>query len=108
MLYGAIGGAVVVVLVVVILVASASKKRKKAAGQPAQPQTPEQPAQSGASPVIRSMSTQHGGMTVQLHHQPIQVGRDNATAVWCSGRIPPASAPITARSTLTSRHRSLW
>lgn len=79
MLYGAIGGAVVVVLVVVILVASASKKRKKAAGQPAQPQTPEQPAQSGASPVIRSMSTQHGGMTVQLHHQPIQVGRDNAT-----------------------------
>ena len=79
MLYGAIGGAVVVVLVVVILVASASKKRKKAAGQPAQPQTPEQPAQSGASPVIRSMSTQHGGMTVPLHHQPIQVGRDNAT-----------------------------
>lgn len=79
MLYGAIGGAVVVVLVVVILVASASKKRKKAAGQPAQPQAPEQPAQSGASPVIRSMSTQHGGMTVQLHHQPIQVGRDNAT-----------------------------
>ena len=79
MLYGAIGGAVVVVLVVVILVASASKKRKKAAGQPAQPQTPEQPAQSGVSPVIRSMSTQHGGMTVQLHHQPIQVGRDNAT-----------------------------
>lgn len=79
MLYGAIGGAVVVVLVVVILVASASKKRKKAAGQTAQPQTPEQPAQSGASPVIRSMSTQHGGMTVQLHHQPIQVGRDNAT-----------------------------
>ena len=25
------------------------------------------------------MSTQHGGMTVPLHHQPIQVGRDNAT-----------------------------
>ncbi|MEI3306142.1 MAG: FHA domain-containing protein [Dysosmobacter sp.] len=54
-------------------------------------------------PVIRSMSTQHGGMTVQLHHQPIQVGRDNATCRLVFRRAPPASAPITARSTLTSR-----
>lgn len=76
-LYGIAGGAVVVVVVIVIAVA-ASKKRKKA-GQPSQPQTPAAPAQSGPSPIIRSMSTQHGGMTVQLHHQPVQVGRDSAT-----------------------------
>lgn len=25
------------------------------------------------------MSVQHGGMVVQLHHQPVQVGRDSAT-----------------------------
>ena len=76
-LYGIAGGAVVVLVVIVIAVA-ASKKRKKA-GQPSQPQTPAAPAQSGPSPIIRSMSTQHGGMTVQLHHQPVQVGRDSAT-----------------------------
>ena len=76
--YGIAGGAVVVVVVIVIAVRRLQKSGKKA-GQPSQPQTPAAPAQSGPSPIIRSMSTQHGGMTVQLHHQPVQVGRDSAT-----------------------------
>ena len=30
--------------------------------------------------MIRSLSPQHGGLVVQLHHQqPVQIGRDNAT-----------------------------
>ncbi len=92
-LYGIAGGAVVVVVVVIAIAVAASKKRKKA-GQPAQPQTPAAPAQSGPSPVIRSMSTQHGGMTVQLHHQPVQVGRDSATCrLVFRENTPGVSAP---------------
>ena len=29
--------------------------------------------------MLRSMAPQHGGMVVQLHHQPVQIGRDPAT-----------------------------
>ena len=40
-------------------------------------------AGSGAAgkgtPLMRSMAPQHGGMVVQLHHQPVQIGRDPAT-----------------------------
>ena len=31
------------------------------------------------APLMRSMAPQHGGMVVQLHHQPVQIGRDPAT-----------------------------
>ena len=30
------------------------------------------------NPVLRSMAPQHGGMVVQLHGQPVQIGRDGA------------------------------
>lgn len=31
------------------------------------------------TPMLRSMASQHGGMIVQLHHQPVQIGRDPVT-----------------------------
>ena len=50
------------------------------AAQPgAAPQKAPEPSKAAGTPVIRSMSVQHGGMVVQLHHQPVQVGRDSAT-----------------------------
>ena len=73
-LYAGIAAAVVVVVILLIVVVS-RKKKKKAAGAAAPVQeTPQQPR----SPVIRSMAPQHGGLVVQLHHQPVQIGRDSA------------------------------
>ena len=72
MLYAGIGAAAVVVIVVLAVVLG-RKKKAPAAGAKAE----EKPA---ASPVLRSLSPQHGGMVVQLHHQqPVQIGRDSAT-----------------------------
>ena len=77
MLYAAAGAAVVVVIVIAaVVLGRKGKKKKQPAPAPAQPA---EPAKAAAAPFIRSMSVQHGGMVVQLHHQPIQVGRDSAT-----------------------------
>ena len=68
-LYGAIAAVVVIAVIVVIVVLA--RKKKPA---PAEEKKP------AGSPVLRSLSPQHGGMVVQLHHQqPVQIGRDSAT-----------------------------
>lgn len=73
MLYIGIGAAVVVVIAVLVLV---MRKKPKAPAAPAQ--QPQAEAAPAASPVIRSMAPQHAGQVVQLHHQPVQLGRDGA------------------------------
>lgn len=78
MLYlAAAGAAVVLLLLIVVIVAVSRSKKKKRRQQAEQQSVPEAPRQR--TPVLRSLAAQHGGMTVPLHHQPIQVGRDNAT-----------------------------
>ena len=68
-LYGAIAAVVVIAVIVVIVVLA--RKKKPA---PAEEKKPV------GSPVLRSLSPQHGGLVVQLHHQqPVQIGRDSAT-----------------------------
>ena len=71
-LYGAIA-AVVVLLVIVVIAISASRKKKKRAQAAAQAAKP-----APQSPVLRSMAPQHAGQVVQLHRQPVQLGRDSA------------------------------
>ena len=74
MLYGGIAAAVVVVVVLLVVVL-ARKKKKPAEASPAA-----RAEERRAAPVIRSLSPQHGGQVVQLHHQqPVQIGRDGAT-----------------------------
>ena len=68
MLYAGIGAAAVVVIVVLAVVLSRKKKPAPAAESP----------KPDLSPVVRSMAPQHGGLAVQLHHQPVQIGRDSA------------------------------
>ncbi len=67
-LYAGIGAAAVAVILIAAIVLI---KKKKA------PAAPEAPAAEG-TPVLRSMAPQHGGMVVQLHGQPVQIGRDGA------------------------------
>lgn len=73
MLYVGIGAAVVVVAVLAVVLL----KKKKAPAPAAAPEAEPEKA-GGASPVIRSMAPQHAGQVVQLHHQPVQLGRDSA------------------------------
>ena len=68
MLYAGIGAAAVAVIAVLAAVLG---KKKKA---PAAPKGQEEKG----NPVLRSMAPQHGGMVVQLHGQPVQIGRDGA------------------------------
>ena len=68
MLYAGIGAAAVAVIAV--LAAVLGKKKKS----PAAPKGQEEKG----NPVLRSMAPQHGGMVVQLHGQPVQIGRDGA------------------------------
>ena len=76
MLYAGI--AAVAVVVVIILIAVLARKKKKPAE--AAPAAKAEERAAGGAPVIRSLSPQHGGLVVQLHHQqPVQIGRDNAT-----------------------------
>ena len=71
-LYIGIGAAAVLVIVVLAVVLGRKKKAPAAEAKAA-----ESPA---GSPVLRSLSPQHGGLVVQLHHQqPVQIGRDSAT-----------------------------
>lgn len=73
MLYVGIGAAVVVVAVVAVVLLKKKKAPASAAAPEAEPEKT-----GGASPVIRSMAPQHAGQVVQLHHQPVQLGRDSA------------------------------
>ena len=105
----AIGGIGAAVVIVVILAVAVSRKKKApaASGRPGAANAREAAggqaasAEGGASgmagasgagsgsagsgaagkgtPLMRSMAPQHGGMVVQLHHQPVQIGRDPAT-----------------------------
>ena len=68
MLYVGVG--IAALAVIVILAVVLGKKKKPA-------QSGEKAARGGA-PVLRSMASQHGGMVVQLHGQPVQIGRDGA------------------------------
>ena len=68
MLYVGIGAAAVAVIAILAVVLG---KKKKA------PAAPKGQEEKGA-PVLRSMAPQHGGMVVQLHGQPVQIGRDGA------------------------------
>ena len=68
MLYVGAGAAVLAVVVI----AAVMLKKKPAQGGA------EQRAPQGGAPVLRSMAPQHGGMVVQLHGQPVQIGRDGA------------------------------
>ncbi len=70
MLY--IGGTVAAVAIAAVIAVVLRKKKKAPA-----PQTQKTEVRA-AVPVLRSMSPQHGGMIVQLHGQPVQLGRDAA------------------------------
>ena len=70
MLY--MGGAVAAVAIAAVIAMVLRKKKKAPA-----PQTQKTEVRA-AVPVLRSMSPQHGGMIVQLHGQPVQLGRDAA------------------------------
>lgn len=74
-LYAGVAAVVVVVIVIAVVVLG---KKKKSAPAAAPGEKKEEPAAKQGSPVIRSMAPQHGGMVVQLHRQPVQVGRDSA------------------------------
>lgn len=69
-LYVGVGAAVVAVIVIAAVVLGKKKKPARSAA--------EEEAEKGGTPVLRSMAPQHGGMVVQLHGQPVQVGRDGA------------------------------
>ena len=77
-LYLVIAGAAVVVILIVVLVVVRGKGKKKSAAPQAKEGAAEE-QKSGGTPVLRSMASQHSGMVVQLHHQPVQIGRDPAT-----------------------------
>ena len=70
MLY--IGGAAAAMVIVAVIAVVLGKKKKAPV-----PQTRKTEVRA-AVPVLRSMSPQHGGMIVQLHGQPVQLGRDAA------------------------------
>lgn len=71
-LYAAAGAAVVIVIIAAAVLMG--KKKKSPA-----PEAKQEVPSASKTPVMRSMAPQHGGMVVQLHHQPVQIGRDPAT-----------------------------
>ena len=74
------GAAVAAAVVIVVLVVVMGKKKKAPAAPAASVSSvQEKTSAKKASPVLRSMAPQHSGMVVQLHHQPVQIGRDPAT-----------------------------
>ena len=70
-LYAAAGAAVVIVIIAAAVLMG--KKKKSPA-----PEAKQEAPSASKTPVMRSMAPQHGGMVVQLHHQPVQIGRDPA------------------------------
>ena len=71
-LYAAAGAAVVIVIIAAAVLMGKKKKTPAAEAKQEAPST-------SKTPFMRSMAPQHGGMVVQLHHQPVQIGRDPAT-----------------------------
>ena len=71
-LYAAASAAVVIVIIAAAVLMG---KKKKSPAVEAKQEAPS----ASKTPVMRSMAPQHGGMVVQLHHQPVQIGRDPAT-----------------------------
>lgn len=73
--YAVVAGVAVIALIVMAVVVKGKKKSPSV-----QTQSDAQEKDAGKkSPLLRSMAPQHGGMVVQLHHQPVQLGRDSAT-----------------------------
>ena len=72
-LYAVIAVAAVAAVAVIAILAGKKKKAAVPAGQEAQ-----NPAAKAPAPYLRSMSSQHSGQIVQLHRQPVQLGRDSA------------------------------
>ena len=68
MLYVGIGAAAVAVIAILAVVLIKKKKAPAAPGN----------QKAKGTPILRSMAPQHGGMVVQLHGQPVQIGRDGA------------------------------
>ena len=68
MLYVGIGAAAVAVIAILAVVLGKKKKAPAAPGN----------QEAKGTPILRSMAPQHGGMVVQLHGQPVQIGRDGA------------------------------
>ena len=71
-LYIGIGAAVVAAAIIAVVVL----RKKKAPAAPA-PETGVG-GKSAAAPFLRSLAPQHSGQVVQLHSQPVQLGRDGA------------------------------
>lgn len=67
-----IGIAAAAVVVIAVIAVALGRKKKPAAPRERKPEV------QAVSPILRSMSPQHGGMIVQLHGQPVQLGRDAA------------------------------
>lgn len=74
----AIVAGVVVAAGIVVVIVMKGKKNPPAPAPVAQ-QAAQQPAQPRRSPVIYSVSPQHGGMKVQVEGKQIQIGRDPST-----------------------------
>jgi len=76
-LYIGIAAVAAVALVAIVLAVVLAARKKKSAQAPAAVQGA--PGRNPAgTPVLRSMAPQHGGMVVQLHGSPVQLGRDAA------------------------------
>lgn len=75
-LYIGIAAAVVLILVIVAVAVLLKRKKKPAQTTPAAQVSPA--GDKAGSPILRSMAPQHGGMVVQLHGSPVQLGRDAA------------------------------
>lgn len=71
--------AVAAVAVIIGAVVISGNKKKKAAAPAPVSANQSAPQTGGGSPAIRSMASQHVGQIVQLHHQPVLIGRDAAT-----------------------------
>lgn len=69
-----IGIAAAAAVLVIVLAAVLIFRKKK----PAAPAAQSAPVQKTGTPILRSMAPQHGGMAVQLHGTPVQLGRDAA------------------------------
>ena len=88
--YIAIAAAAAVVVLVIIVILVGRKKKQPAAPAAA----PVQSAARTGSPYLRSVAPQHNGMVVQLHRQPVQVGRDSAT---CRLVYPEGTPGVSSR-----------
>ena len=71
-LYIGIAAGAMLLLIVIVVAVLLNRKKKPAQAAPAVQAARNQTG----SPLLRSMAPQHGGMVVQLHGSPVQLGRD--------------------------------